>query len=112
MDTVLQWPQLEILRLRYNRLTGTLPTELAQLTNLRHIIIKDALGGSIPSEVFDGLPLERLYLEGPNWNSTIPENIGKATSLGKSDHLAVWDFSRNRPSQGIYPSTHSPLFSF
>ncbi len=71
------------LDLYYNNLSGTLPSELFNLTELTYLKIKSNanLTGSIPSEIGNLTSLEHLELSGNNLTGNIPTEIGNASNL-------------------------------
>ena len=57
-------------------LTGSIPPEIGDLTNLRHLYLyNNQLTGSIPSEIGNLTNLTRLYLENNQLTEVIPEGI-------------------------------------
>ena len=67
-----------------NALTGTIPTEIGSLTALTYIYINiNELTGPIPSEIGGLTALERLILTSTDLNSPIPSEIGQLTAVGE-----------------------------
>ena len=64
------------LRLSYNRLSGSIPPQLANLSNLEHLSLSyNRLSGSIPPQLANLKNLEALSLWG-NWlNGCIPDSL-------------------------------------
>jgi len=93
-----QLTHLEVLELYYNNLTGTIPTELGQLANLKYLeLYYNSLSGTIPSELGKLSHLERLYLNDNNLTGTIP------TELASLSNLKYLDLDDNRLT-GIVPN--------
>ena len=69
-----------------NQLTGTIPTELGSLSNLRWLSLwGNQLTGTIPTELGSLSNLERLYLGGNQLTGAIPtelDNLSNLTELG------------------------------
>mmetsp|Transcript_2744 Transcript_2744/g.4076 ORF Transcript_2744/g.4076 Transcript_2744/m.4076 type:complete len:394 (-) Transcript_2744:776-1957(-) len=76
------------LNLSENGLTGTIPLELALLSNsLSYLyLIGNHLNGKVPSELGHMSSLQRLYLDRNKLTGSLPSEIGLATNL---QHLAV-----------------------
>ena len=71
-----------------SRISGPLPTQLGDLTSLRHLNLSgNKLKGSIPEELGDLTDLKQLYLDGNNLTGSIPEELGDLNSL-KQLHLS------------------------
>jgi hypothetical protein len=65
-----------------NQLTGALPTELGQLTELRWLWLSgNQLTGPIPSELGNLSELRYLYLSGNRLTGEIPPELGNLTKL-------------------------------
>ena len=91
-----------------NQLTGLIPPELGQLTNLARLWLNDnLLGGSIPPELGRLTGLTRLDLSDNQLTGSIPEELGQLSKLGTyRDEWADWvdlDLSNNRLSGSIPP---------
>ena len=70
------------LSLGLNDLTGALPSEIGDLTNLERLNLSgNALSGEIPEEIGNLTRLEELWLTGNALSGEIPSEIGKLTSL-------------------------------
>ena len=75
-------PNLQILSLRSNRITGTIPDDLLQVSSLRAIFLqRNALSGAIPAGVSKLTALERLVLSHNNLSGPIPFALNNLTSL-------------------------------
>ena len=81
---------LESLDLDSNQLSGPIPRELGQLTNLETVrLYNNQLSGEIPSELGNLFSLEILGLSGNDLSGPIPAELGqlsKLESLGLSDN--------------------------
>ncbi len=65
-----------------NNLTGTIPSEIGDLTKLEWLYFRDNnLTGTIPRDIVKLTNLEYLYLENNNLTGTIPKDIGNMTNL-------------------------------
>ena len=74
--------KVERLFLSDNNLSGLIPSELGQLTNLKYLYLHDNnLSGTIPSELGQLTNLEGLALHGNNLNGSIPSELGQLTNL-------------------------------
>ena len=70
------------LNLWYNNLTGSIPSEIGNLTYLDYLEIKNnQLTGSIPPEIGNLANLTRLYLNENQLTGSIPSEIGNLTNL-------------------------------
>ena len=70
------------LDLHQNNLTGTIPQEIGDLTNLTRLSLYDnQLAGSIPNEIRNLTNLNYLYLHINQLNGEIPAEIGNLTNL-------------------------------
>ena len=73
---------LRYLHLFNNSLTGSIPPELGDLTKLRYLhLFNNSLTGSIPPELGDLTKLERLDLHGNNLSGPIPPELGDLSNL-------------------------------
>lgn len=90
---------LNSLELRGNQLTGSIPPELGNLSNLRMFLFLDynQLTGSIPSELSNLTNLETLSIVGNQLTGPIPPELG---SLKNLKHLYL---DNNRLSGSIPP---------
>ncbi|TVU06506.1 hypothetical protein EJB05_49727, partial [Eragrostis curvula] len=79
---ILQLPQLSLLDLGYNKLSGELPTEVSRMTNLKVLILAvNNFSGSIPLEYCQLVRLQILDLSYNSLSGGIPPQIGNLTSL-------------------------------
>ena len=70
------------LDLRTNQLTGEIPAELGDLTNLTELQLRsNQLTGAIPAELGNLTNLEGLYLYGNQLTGAIPAELGNLTNL-------------------------------
>ncbi|KAK1665560.1 hypothetical protein QYE76_053719 [Lolium multiflorum] len=80
--TIGRLPNLQVLSLRSNRITGTIPDDLLQLSALRAVFLQNnALSGAIPAGVGRLGALERLVLAHNNLSGPIPFALNNLTSL-------------------------------
>jgi Leucine-rich repeat (LRR) protein len=70
------------LTLETNQLSGTIPSSLGQLTNLRSFdLYNNKLSGTIPSSLGQLTNLRLLTLETNQLSGTIPSSLGQLTNL-------------------------------
>jgi len=68
--------------LAWNQLTGTIPAELGDLTNLENLrLTSNQLTGTIPAELGNLTNLQYLDLESNQLTGTIPAELGNLTNL-------------------------------
>ncbi|KAM0866822.1 hypothetical protein ACQ4PT_042394 [Festuca glaucescens] len=80
--TIGRLPNLQVLSLRSNRITGSIPDDLLQLSALRAVFLQNnALSGAIPAGVGRLGALERLVLAHNNLSGPIPFALNNLTSL-------------------------------
>ena len=73
---------LTYLSLGYNQLTGEISPEIGNLTNLFELDLYDnQLTGEIPSEIWEMTNLDRLDLSNNQLTGEIPSEIGNLTNL-------------------------------
>jgi len=73
---------VSILSLYSNKLTGSIPSELGNLTNLSWLFLdNNKLTGSIPSELGNLTNLTALFLENNKLTGSIPSELGNLTNL-------------------------------
>jgi Leucine-rich repeat (LRR) protein len=70
------------IRLKKNNLTGTIPSELGQLTSMKYLSLDtNKLSGNIPSQLGNLSNLEYLYLSGNQLTGTIPAELGNLNKV-------------------------------
>ena len=70
------------LSLANNGLSGTIPTQLGDLTNLQTLSLSgNSLSGTIPTQLGDLTNLQTLSLSGNSLSGTIPTQLGDLTNL-------------------------------
>ena len=70
------------LDLSWNDLTGSIPEQLGQLTNLQSLnLLGNQLTGPIPEQLGQLTNLQTLYLNGSQLSGPIPEQLGQLTNL-------------------------------
>ncbi|MCE2441541.1 MAG: leucine-rich repeat domain-containing protein [Candidatus Latescibacteria bacterium] len=86
--------RVDSLNLRNNSLSGSIPAELGDLTNLKYLALNNnSLSGSIPAELGDLTNLRELYLHENNLTGPIPAELGNLTKL---ETLDLRDNKENR----------------
>ena len=90
---------LTTLRLWRNQLSGEIPSELGNLANLTQLILyRNQLSGEIPSELGNLANLTTLYLWGNQLSGSIPSELGNLTNLNFLD-LGINQLSGSIPSE-------------
>ena len=90
---------LKDLNLYSNQLRGPIPPELGNLTNLKELnLSNNQLSGSIPSELGNLTNLQRLALGGNQLSGSIPPELGNLTNL-KDLYLSFNQLSGQIPSE-------------
>ena len=90
---------LEQLDLYSNKLTGSIPSELADLSNLKYLnLYGNGLTGTIPSQLGNLSNLTYLNLYGNDLTGTIPSQLGNLSNLGRLD-LGGNELTGTIPSQ-------------
>ena len=80
-----------------NKLSGTLPSDIANLTFLRSLVLfQNEISGQIPSSIGNLKNLEQLNLSFNKFSGTIPEALSDAASL-KSIELFMNRLNGNLP---------------
>ena len=73
-----------------NNITGSMPQELSELTELTSLIVTAGLTGSLPTEIGLLTSMTRLMIRSPTLVGTIPSQVGLLTALVD---LHIWDTS-------------------
>ena len=80
---------LQNLNFWFNQLTGPIPIEIGNLTNLSNLtLMNNELSGSIPSEIGNLTNLQTLWLHSNHLSGSIPSSIGNLTNL---ESLSLYD---------------------
>ncbi|XP_042515746.1 probable LRR receptor-like serine/threonine-protein kinase At1g53440 isoform X2 [Macadamia integrifolia] len=73
---------LVIISLLGNRINGSIPKEIGNITTLEQLVLEDnELEGTLPPELGNLSRLERFLVSANNFTGIIPETYGKLTSL-------------------------------
>ena len=93
-----------------NQLTGTIPTQLGQLTELQYLNLNNnELSGTIPTELRRLTKLTGLDLGNNRLTGTIPTQLGQLTEL-RYLNLPRQSVDRNDPDPvGTTDQAHSPV---
>ena len=87
------------INLNNNNLTGSIPPEIGNLTNLSGLgLYVNQLTGSIPSEIWNMTNLGMLLLDGNQLSGTIPSSIGNLINL-EALHLFANQLSGSIPNE-------------
>lgn len=82
-NTVGNLTSLQTLSLRYNALSGQIPSDFANCVNLRHLYLQDnSFSGEIPSFLFSLRNLIRLNLAGNRFSGRIAPSFSNLNKLG------------------------------
>ena len=103
-----------------NQLTGSIPPEIGNLTNLTKLYLYDnQLTGSIPPEIGNLTNLTELFLQNNQLTDSIPPEIGNLTNLTDLDLSvnqltgeipeSICDFNINWSSSGNFNITNNQL---
>ena len=78
--------QLLVLDLSQNSLTGILPVEVGNLTNILDLdVSKNNLFGQIPTTIGDCLSLQNLYLQSNSFEGNLPPSLASLLDLHNAD---------------------------
>ncbi|XP_024019466.1 probable leucine-rich repeat receptor-like serine/threonine-protein kinase At3g14840 isoform X2 [Morus notabilis] len=90
--------QLVNISLLGNRLTGSIPKELANITTLKSLVLEiNRLSGNLPPELGNLSNIERFLVTSNNFTGELPETLGKLTTL-KDFRIGDNSFSGKIPS--------------
>jgi Leucine-rich repeat (LRR) protein len=83
--SLLSLTDLIILSLRDTQQTGTLPSEMGALTNLKVLALggKNGMNGTLPTELGNLVELDQLLLHSNSFSGTIPSELGRLTTLSE-----------------------------
>ncbi|CAN6334729.1 unnamed protein product [Urochloa humidicola] len=98
-------PNLEVLDLTFNSLSGTIPDSLYNITTLKYLAAgTNRLSGEIPYNIGNTLPnIQKLILQGNNFKGEIPASLANATDI-QVINLRDNSFHGVVPSFGNLPS--------
>ncbi|XP_061338168.1 probable LRR receptor-like serine/threonine-protein kinase At1g53420 [Gastrolobium bilobum] len=89
--------KLQQISLLGNRLTGPIPTELANITNLKRLILEfNQFYGNLPPELGNLSHIEQLHLSSNNFTGELPGTLARLTTL-KEFRISDNQFSGNIP---------------
>ncbi|KVH92109.1 probable inactive receptor kinase At1g48480 [Cynara cardunculus var. scolymus] len=114
LNTLGNLTQLTTLSLRYNALSGQLPTDIFSLVNLRNLYLQNNLfSGPIP-DLFSPLGnLVRVSFASNNFSGNIPSSIGNLTRLAtlylENNALSGSIPDLNRPSIALFNVSNNQL---
>ena len=93
-----------------NHLTGDLPTELSRLTKLQVLDLGySEISGAIPSWLGDMRDLRLLYLDNNDFSGQVPDELGNLTGLGTIDSSRQpWSFGS---APGVPDEDHRSLLA-
>ncbi|XP_042479268.1 probable LRR receptor-like serine/threonine-protein kinase At1g53440 isoform X2 [Macadamia integrifolia] len=97
-------PHLQEIDLSRNYLNGTIPTRWAEIPLVNISLLGNRINGSIPKEIGNITTLEQLVLEDNNFEGTLPPELGNLTRLNR------FIVSANNFT-GIIPETYGKLTS-
>ena len=81
-----QLTQLQWLDLSSNQLSGTIPLSLGQLIKLQQLYLSlNQLSGTIPSSLGQLTQIQSVYISNNQLSGTIPSSLGQLTQLGELD---------------------------
>jgi hypothetical protein len=67
----------QMLDLTSTAMTGTLPSELGNLSNLKRLLLSHSrFGGTLPPEIFSLTSLEKFHLTNNAFNGTLSSKMG------------------------------------
>jgi len=98
---------LSLIYLLNNQLTGSIPPEIGNLTNLIILSLNsNQLTGSIPPEIGNLTNLEGLWLQSNQFTGEIPESICELTNLNWSPDFidSYYSYLYNNQLCPPYPS--------
>ncbi|KAH1218294.1 putative leucine-rich repeat receptor-like serine/threonine-protein kinase [Glycine max] len=71
-----------IISLYGNRLTGPIPKEIANITNLQNLVLEfNQFSGNLPPELGNLPSIQKLHLTSNNFTGELPETLAKLTTL-------------------------------
>ena len=90
---------LQVLSLSINTLSGEIPAELGNLTNLEGLdLLRNTLSGEIPARLGNLTNLQLLYLHSNELSGEIPAELGNLTNL-QSLYLSINTLSGEIPAE-------------
>ncbi|XWS16848.1 hypothetical protein CRYUN_Cryun33cG0015800 [Craigia yunnanensis] len=79
-----EWGSMQLIRISLlgNRLTGSIPQELGNLSNLTHLVLEqNQLSETLPEELGNLSSIERMLLNSNNFTGELPETFARLTTL-------------------------------
>ncbi|XP_022134216.1 probable leucine-rich repeat receptor-like serine/threonine-protein kinase At3g14840, partial [Momordica charantia] len=79
-----EWGSTKLLKISLfgNRLTGSIPEEIGNITTLRELVLENNhLSGRLPSALGNLSNLERFFLSSNNFTGKLPKSLGMLKSL-------------------------------
>ncbi|XVF18536.1 hypothetical protein REPUB_Repub11eG0030700 [Reevesia pubescens] len=94
-----QWGSMKLIKisLLVNRLTGSIPEELANLSNLTDLVLENNnFSGNLPPSLWNLSNIERMLLNSNNFTGELPDTFARLTTL-KEFRISDNHFTGNIP---------------
>ncbi|KAK3238129.1 hypothetical protein CYMTET_51837 [Cymbomonas tetramitiformis] len=86
----------------YNRLTGTVPTELGELTGMSDMYLAlNRLTGTVPTELGELTRMTMLWLHSISLTGTVPTELGELTRMTSLSACGPRLAARSRAAAGV-----------